>query len=148
MCFGNFLKFVSSSLPMEEFFLSKVTDSTFLKHIIIMYHSKIQKYFPAYNILDFKILSKMFLLELVIIWLCSAVMRISGFPYFPLLLKFSNKTPRQSFWTLSRRVYRKLFHFESIWIYACFQYNTWFHAANVVFITVITLNRIHVENDD
>ena len=106
VCFGNFLKFVISSLPKEEFIFSKVTDSTFPKHIIIIYYSKIQKHFPTYKILNFKILSKMFLLELVIIWLCSAVMWISGFPYFLILLKFSNERPGQSFWTLSRRVYR------------------------------------------
>ena len=59
------------------------------------------------------------------------------------MLEFSNAIPNHLYLTLPRRIanFRQAFvswgiHFESIWIYAYFQYSTWLiHAANVVFNT-------------
>ena len=97
------------TLPMEEFVFNKVTDSTYFPNIHYEHDTP-----PKYKILnciysenifvgaDFQISPNIF------IWLCSDffVLWISGFPYN--LVNFSNKTHKQRFLNLLRRVYCRL----------------------------------------
>ena len=66
--FEMLFKFVASSSRMEDLIFSKLTDSTFPKHTILIQYSKTQKkYFPAYKMLNFKVLSKTFLFGMILI---------------------------------------------------------------------------------
>ena len=112
------------------------------------------KYIPAYKILVFKILSKIFSFELVLIWLCWA-----GFVMWIYVFQFCLNSAMRHQSNLNEHCkgvflanLKEWFvfwetDFETIWIYACFQYTT-YHAANVVFNTVNCCDKIEIENDD
>ena len=83
VCFWNVVKFVATSLLLEDFIFSKVTDSTFPKHTVILKHTKILSRYKNFEL--WSLIKNIFVFEFILIWLWSAlfVLWISGFPYFP-----------------------------------------------------------------
>ena len=105
---------------------------------------------PHKKLLNFIILSKIVLFELIVIWLVWLVLFCGalGFHIFQYFLNlavkhqsnFLNLAKAFLLLTLRKHLCWQI-HFKSIWIYACFKYSTWFHAANVVFDTANRRNR-------